>query len=191
MKKKLIIPIIIIAFICGLLIINNSFSLNEEETNTSNDKIQVSLQNIREVEEINEVEEKELKKSQAIPSINNNKIENISFSFHNPGDYLSFIFDIVNSDKDNIEISKININDIKCNGEYSEEELKKICDNISIDMIYESSNKEVKEGNTIFSNSKMPVNIMITYDNGPNTKEDVNVTIDNLTIEYEFKKSNY
>ena len=63
-------------------------------------------------------------------------------------------------------------------------------DNISIDMIYERSNKEVKEGNTIFSNSKMPVNIMITYDNGPNTKEDVNVTIDNLTIEYEFKKSN-
>ena len=178
MKKKLIIPIIIIAFICGLVIINNSFSLNEEETNTSNNNVQVSLQNIREVEEINEVEEKELKKSQAIPSI------------HNPGDYLSFIFDIVNSDKDNIEISKIKIDDIKCNGEYSEEELKNICDNISIDMIYERSNKEVKEGNTIFSNSKMPVNIMITYDNGPNTKEDVNVTIDNLTIEYEFKKSN-
>ncbi len=188
MRNKILIASFILVLLVGILLINNSYSINEEEQPKG--ELTIKLNNIREVEEINEKEGKDIKDNVNIPTINNNKVDNINFSFQNPGDYLSFIFDIENTSIVNGEIAKININNIKCNGEYSEEELESICKNISVDMMYNNSNKEVKEGNVLFAGSTMPINVMIIYNNGPDTKEDINVSITDLNIEFEFKESN-
>ena len=174
MQKKAIIIVIILLLIVGILVIkNNSYSLEEEE-----EKIfQISLDNITNMEAI------ETASYDEVPVIKDNIIKNVSLNVKNPGDYITFDFEIKNTGKKDAKISKIIINNITCDGRA--EDLEAVCNNISVDLTYKSSNKEVKEKDIIFANSINPINATIIYNNGPNVQEDIDVTIKNMNIEFE------
>ena len=173
-KKAIIVSVVILLLVTGFVLFGNrSYSIEEEE-----EKIfQISLDNIRAVEDI------ETATHYGNPVINNNKIENINLTVKNPGDYITFDFDIKNTGNQDGKISKISIINNNCESE--DEDADAICNNISVDLTYKNSNKEVKENDIIFANSTNPINATIIYNNGPNVKEDIEATIDNLNIEFE------
>ena len=180
MKKKIIIiSLLFLLFILGTIAINNSsYSIEEEEKKV----FQVSLDNINNLEAV------ETASYTKEPIVNNNKIDNINLSIKNPGDYITFDFDIKNTGNIDGKISKISFNNITCNGK--EEDLESICKNISVDLTYKNSTKEVKENDIIFANSTNPINATIIYNNGPDTKEDIDVNIDNMNIEFTIVENN-
>ena len=182
-KKILILGCFILIFTIAFTIIRNSFSIQEEEPVV--EELQISLSSLSEIEEV------ETGKSLSNPQIVNNSLEGISFSFTNPGDYISFDFSIDNLSNVEGKIANITTKGITCSGEYTEEELADICNNISIDLSYSNSSKEVKEGDIIFANSITPLNATIIYNNGPNTKENVDVHIDNIILEFKFTNTTY
>lgn len=180
MKKKLLIAsIIILLFIGGYIIFNNkSYSIEEEE-----EKIfAVSLNNISNLEAV------ETASYLSTPIINNNSIDNISFSIKNPGDYVTFDFVINNTGNRDGKISQIKPTNIKCTGE--EKDIESICSNISVDLTYKNSNKELKENDIIFANSVMPINATIIYNNGPDVKENIDVSIENMSINFTIIENN-
>ncbi len=174
-KKMILIGSILIVFVVIFTITRNSYSLKEDDDNI--EELKISLSSISEVEEV------ETAKSLSSPVIIDNSIENIDFSFHNPGDYIRFTFSIDNISNIDGRIDKITTKGINCTGDYSKEELESICKNISIDLFYNNSNKEIKEGDILFANSITPINAAIIYNNGPNVKEDIDVNIDDMKIE--------
>ena len=156
MRKKVIISaVVILVLVIGIVSLNNrSYSIEEEKESI----FEVSLDNINNVEAI------ETASFTKEPNINNNKIDNINLTIHNPGDYITFDFDIKNTGNKEAKISKIWYNNINCSGE--EADLESICNNISVDLTYKNSTKEVKEGDVIFANSTNPINVTILYNNG-------------------------
>ena len=180
MKKKILLVVcLILLLIGGIILINNrSYSLEEEE-----EKIfQVSLTDISNLEAV------ETASYNSTPTINNNIIEGISLNVKNPGDFISFDFTIKNTGNREGKITAIKPNIIKCSGQV--ENLKSICENISVDLTYKNTNKEVKENDIIFANSSTPINATIIYNNGPNVKEDIDVNIDNMNIELTIVENN-
>ena len=67
---------------------------------------------------------------------------------------------------------------------------KSICENISVDLTYKNTNKEVKENDIIFANSSTPINATIIYNNGPNVKENIDVNIEDMNIELTIVENN-
>lgn len=180
MKKKLIIvSIFILIFVGGFLLLNKrSYSLEDETVDTS--KILLA--------DISNIEAVETATYDSTPTIEKNTINNISLSFRNPGDYITFDFVLKNpSNKDGI-IAGINPNNIKCIGET--DDLESVCKNISVDLTYKSNNKEVKKNDIIFANSTTPINATIIYNNGPNVKENIDASIENMSIELIIEENN-
>ena len=116
--------------------------------------------------------------------LEDNKIKDGIININNPGDYVVYTFDVINSGTIDMKIKSINYADITCINE-------DICKNISMDLSYSRlPNELVKENDIIKPNTTLNITLTIIYNNGKDVLENVNADINNIGLEIQFDKIN-
>ena len=194
MKNKSLVIVACIVFVLVVIVgisvsPSNAIKIDKKESIIKNELVEevmdVKLVNLSEGEV---VEGAEVVQN---PVVDNMEIKDAILTFSNPGDYVVYNFDIVNSGNVNTELSSIEIPSITCTSLNGNQDIaNKVCDNIGIDLGYRSApNKIVEFGDSLAANTKVGYVMTIIYNNGENVPENVKVKVENIKMKIGYKKN--
>ena len=162
MKKSILIACIFIIIIIGIL--------NKNKLLKKNEVWHIELERIS-AKVVGDA-------SYTLPNIYNTILSDYSVYFKNPGDKVTFTFQIVNKGTKSAKILDIIKSIPKCSDET-------ICNNIEYNIMNEDGKKKKKDI-ILLPNSKKNVKIVIEYPNTISSKKAI--MIDNLDIDFLFSK---
>ena len=194
MKNKSLVMIASIVFILVVIVgistsTSNAIKTEKKESIIKNEMVDEVL-NVR-LENLSEGEVVEGAEIIQNPVIDNMEIKDAAIVFNNPGDYVVYNFDVVNSGNVNTELSSIELPRFTCTSLNGNQEVAdKVCDNIGIDLAYRNvPNKIVEFGDSLASNTKTGFVMTVIYNNGEESLENVNVKVENIKIIMGYKKN--
>ncbi len=119
-------------------------------------------------------------------------IKNGSFVFRNPGDFVTYTFNVINGGDINASLSKLETPSFTCTSLDEKEDVAlDVCSKISVDLSYKNiPNKMVEKGDSLAACTSTAITLSVIYNNGEDTLDNVNVRVDNVSLALGYEKDN-
>ena len=191
-KNKALVLLACVVFVLVLIVgISTSYSVKTEDVkpkstvNNEEEKLSVELENLSTGQVVEGTEILNELTSEGTT------LKDGAIVVHNPGDYVSYTFDIVNKGNVNTELALLEIPVLSCTSADGNMEIaERVCNQIGVDMSYNyEPNKSVEIGDSLAKGTATSFTVSIIYNNGPEALENVNVQVNGIKIALNYQKN--